>query len=130
MNEPVWIPRELVLALHEELLARFGGKAGVRDDGLLDSALGRPPQRFHSEAAGVFPLAAAYAHGIVRNHPFIDGNKRTGFMAAYVFLGANGWRLQASEEDAVIRTLALAAGEIGEADYAAWLEASCERRDL
>ena len=77
----------------------------------------------------MFPLAATYAHGIVRNHPFIDGNKRTGLMAAYVFLGANGLRLRASEEDAVIRTLALAAGGIGEADYAAWLEASCERRD-
>lgn len=125
MNEPAWLDRELLLAIQDELLARFGGLAGLRDDGLLDSALNRPLQAFHYGAPTLFELAAAYAHGIVKNHPFLDGNKRAGFMAAYTFLGANGYQLTAPEEEAVLQTLALAAGETGAADFAAWLERSC-----
>lgn len=125
MNEPIWLTREIILAIQEELLARFGGLAGIRDEGLLDSAMGRPLQRHHYEQPDLFDLAASYAHGLVKNHPFLDGNKRIGFMAAYTFLGVNGSFLQAPEEQAVLQTLALAAGEIDADAYAAWLRESC-----
>lgn len=128
MNEPVWLDRDVLLAIQEELLTRFGGLAGVRDSGLLDSALNRPLQAFQCGAPTVVELAAAYAHGIVKNHPFLDGNKRAGFMAAYTFLGINGMQLTAPEEEAVIRTLALAAAEEGPEGYAAWLVRSCVPR--
>ncbi len=127
MKEPLWLPKETVLAMHEELLARFGGMSGVRDEGLLDSALNRPEQHFHYTDTSLFELAANYSTGIVKNHPFLDGNKRTGFLAAYAFLGINGYELNAPEEEAVLQTLALAAGESNEADYAAWLERSSTR---
>lgn len=129
MKEPVWIPVEVILAIQEELLARFGGLSGLRDEGLLDSALNRPRQVFHYGSPTLFDLAAEYALGIVKNHPFLDGNKRAGFMAAYVFLGANGQDVNASEADAVVQTLALAlaAGEIDQAEYAVWLKASCKK---
>jgi len=122
MNEPVWITREDCLAYHESLLERFGGLSGIRDESLLDSALNRPKHLFAYGKPSIFQMAASYAHGIVKNHPFLDGNKRIGFMAAYIFLGANGWCLEALEEEAVLQTLALAAGEATEAEYAAWLE--------
>ena len=128
MNEPFWLTREIVLAIQGELLARFGGLNGLRDDGLLESALNRPLQLFHYSTPSLFELAASYAHGIVKNHPFLDGNKRAGFMAAYTFLGINGFRLEAPEADAVLQTLALAAGELDAAGYAAWLERSCVPR--
>ena len=128
MKEPIWLTREIILAIQEELLARFGGLAGIRDEGLLDSALGRPAQRHHYEKPDLFDLAASYAHGLVKNHPFLDGNKRIGFMAAYTFLGVNGEFLQALEEQAVLQTLALAAGEIDADCYAAWLRESCTPR--
>jgi death-on-curing protein len=122
MNEPTWISKEVLLAVHSELLNRFGGLSGTRDEGLLDSALNRPKHLFSYGRPTLFEMAAAYSHGIVKNHPFLDGNKRTGFMSAYIFLGVNGWSLQAPEEEAVLETLALAAGEISEEAYAAWLE--------
>ncbi|MGB8852462.1 MAG: type II toxin-antitoxin system death-on-curing family toxin [Pirellulales bacterium] len=122
MTEPVWVTEEDCLSFHDKLLARFGGAAGVRDQGLLASALARPLHRFAYEHASLFDLAATYAHGIVKNYPFIDGNKRTGFLAAAVFLEANGVRFHASEEDAVVKTLALAAGAIGVEEFAAWLK--------
>lgn len=124
MNEPVWLGEEIILAIQCKLLARFGGLEGVRDRGLLESALGRPSQLFHYESPDLFDLAATYAHGIVKNHPFLDGNKRAGFMAAYTFLRVNGFRLAAPEEQAVLQTLALAAGEIDADDYADWLRDS------
>lgn len=124
MNEPTWIDKEDCLGFHEQLLARFGGLAGVRDEGLLESALGRPLQAFHYENPTIFELAAVYAHGIVKNHPFIDGNKRSGLMAAALFLESNGWVFCPPEEEAVLQTLALAAGETGAADFAVWLERS------
>jgi len=124
-SEPAWLSREVVVAIQEELLNRFGGLGGIRDEGMLDSALHRPAQLFHYGEPSVFELAAAYAGGIVKNHPFLDGNKRAGFMAAYVFLAANHWDLDATEESAVERTLALAASAINEAEYAAWLKAGC-----
>jgi len=125
MKEPVWVPVEVVLAIQEELLARFGGLAGLRDEGLLDFALNRPQQVFHYGTPTLFELAAEYALGIVKNHPFLDGNKRAGFMAAYTFLGVNGYDLNAPEADAVMQTLALAAGEIDQKEYAVWLKATC-----
>jgi death-on-curing protein len=125
MREPFWLTREIVIAIQGELLARFGGLGGLRDEGLLESALARPVQLFPYGTPSTFQLAASYAHGIVKNHPFLDGNKRAGFVAAYTFLGINGFRLEAPEEDAVLQTLALAAGEQDADGYAAWLERSC-----
>ena len=121
MNEPNWLAREVLLAIQGELLNRFGGLAGIRDEGLMDSAINKPKNLFAYGQPTPFELAASYATGLVKNHPFLDGNKRIGFMAAYVFLGANGWSLEATEEEAVLETLALAAGESTESDYAAWL---------
>ena len=111
----------VVLAMHDEQIAEHGGSLGVRDAGLLASALARPQNQAAYGDPSVFDLAAAYAFGIIRNHPFVDGNKRTGFLAAYVFLSLNGWELTASEIEAVVTVLALATGDIGEADFAAWL---------
>ena len=121
MNEPNWLGREVLIAIQGELLNRFGGLTGIRDEGLLDSAINKPKNLFTYGKPTIFELAASYATGLVKNHPFLDGNKRIGFMAAYVFLGANGWSLEATEEEAVLETLALAAGESTEADYTAWL---------
>jgi len=128
MNEPCWITKEECLAFHHELIARFGGLGGIRDEGLLESALVRPQQLFHYQEPTLIELAAAYAEGIVKNHPFLDGNKRSGLMAAALFLETNGVVFQASEEEAVVHTLALAAGDIGANEYTAWLARSVEPR--
>ena len=121
MTEPFWVEREDCLAMHEKLLERFGGLKGIRDEGLLESALNKLRHLFSYGKPTVFEMAASYAVGIVKNHPLLDGNKRTGFVAAALFIEANGYLFQASEEEAVLETLALAAGETAEADYAAWL---------
>lgn len=128
MNEPQWLTEAVVLSIQNKLLARFGGLAGVRDSGLLESALNRPQNRFYYESPSLFELAADYAVGIVKNHPFLDGNKRAGFMAAYTFLGMNGYRLEATEETAVLFTLGLAAGEVSAEEYAHWLETHSVQR--
>ena len=125
MNEPAWIDVADVLSFHEVMLGRFGGLPGVRDAALLDSAVNRPRQLFAYGEPDPFALAAAVAEGIVRNHPFLDGNKRAGFMAAALFLEVNGWSFQVAEEDVVVRTLALAAGAIGAAEYARRLRGGC-----
>ena len=122
MNEPVWITREDCLAYHESLLERFGGLSGIREESLLDSALNRPKHLFAYGKPSNFQMAASYAHGIVKNHPFLDGNKRAGFIAAALFIETTGYRFQAPEEEAVLETLALAAGETSEEAYADWLE--------
>jgi death-on-curing protein len=119
--EPVWVARELVLVLHERLLAEHGGAPGVRDEGLLDSALARPRQIRAYGDPDLCALAAAYAYGLVRNHPFVDGNKRVAFMVAYVFLARNNRRLVAPEADATAMMVALAAGQTDETAFAAWL---------
>ena len=122
MTKPVWLLKPAVLAIHNRMIAEFGGSAGLRDEGLLDSALARPQHLHHYEdCSELSRLAAAYAAGIIRNHPFVDGNKRTGFMAAYVFLGRNGRTLTADEVSATVMTLRLAASEIDEDEYAVWL---------
>ena len=122
MKEPQWVLRETVLGLQEQLLAEFGGLNGLRDEGLLDSALNRPPQLFNYGKPSLFELAAPYAYGLIRNHPFLDGNKRIGFTTAIVFLEINGYEFSANEADAALQTLALAAREIDEVSYADWLK--------
>jgi death on curing protein len=124
MKEPVWVLRETVRALHERLLAEFGGASGVRDEGMLESALSRPANQFSYGSPSIPKLAAAYAFGLVRNHPFVDGNKRIGFTTAVLFLELNGYRFTASEVDATVKTLGLAAHDLDEAGYAAWLKTS------
>lgn len=125
MKEPVWIDAADCLAFHEEMLARFGGLGGMRDAGLLDSALNRPKHLFAYGTPDLFELAGAYALGVIKNHPFLDGNKRAGFMAAALFLEVNDMEFAAPEEEAVLHTLALAAGKLTEREYAAWLRISC-----
>ncbi len=127
MKEPVWIDASDVYSFQLEMLAAFGGLAGVRDEGLLQSALSRPLNLFAYGTPTLFELAAEYALGIVKNHPFLDGNKRAGFMAAALFLEANELRFSAPEEEVVLQTLALAAGEIDQSDCAVWLKASCHK---
>jgi len=125
VKKPVWLLKELILALHDQLLADFGGTAGIRDEGLLESALARSANLFAYGKPSLFDLATAYAFGIISNHPFIDGNKRTGFMAAYVFLCRNGYYLTASEPAATAATLSLATKEMTESEYAHWLSENC-----
>ena len=127
MKEPLWLTLDEVLAFHERLIAEFGGSAGVRDEGLLESALGKPKNLFAYSKPTMFELAASYAFGIVKNHPLIDGDKRTGFMAAYTFLGKHQWELGATEADATVQTLRLAANDCSQADYAAWLKRNCRK---
>ena len=122
MTGPAWLLKPAVVAVHNMLIVRFGGLAGLRDDGLLDSALARPINLHHYEDHTELPrLAASYAAGIIQNHPFVDGNKRTGFIAAYMFLALNGTTLQADEISATTMTLSLASSEIDETAYATWL---------
>lgn len=123
MSERVWLNRAVIIAIHEVQLAEHGGGAGVRDAGLLDSALGKPLQLNHygEPAPDTAALAASYGYGISRNHPFMDGNKRTGYVAAELFLRLNGWRLNADDASCVLTMLAVAAGDITEEAFAAWL---------
>ena len=127
MKKPVWLDRNDCVAIHEMMLAQHGGLAGVRDEGLLASALAKPQNLFAYASPSLPELAASYAAGIIRNHPFIDGNKRTGFMLAATFLELNGQVFVATEESVVEKTLALASGELKEAGYAAWLKANVRK---
>ncbi len=117
-----WLLEGVVIAMHGEQIAQHGGSLGIRDAGLLSSALARPQGQAVYGEPSVFDLAAAYAFGIIRNHPFVDGDKRTGFLAAYVFLDLNGWELMATEAEAVAAVLALASSEMDEAGFADWLK--------
>jgi death on curing protein len=117
-----WLREDVVVAMHSEQIAEHGGSPGIRDAGLLSSALARPQHRAAYGESTVFDLAAAYAFGIVSNHPFVDGNKRTGLLAAYVFLDLNGWELTASETEAVTAVMALAVNEIDETGFSNWLK--------
>lgn len=125
MSEWVWLNRAVVIAIHEVQLAEHGGGAGVRDAGLLDSALGKLQQLNHygEPPPDAAALAASYGYGISRSHPFIDGNKRTAYVAAELFLRLNGWRLNADDASCVLTMLAVAAGDITEEAFAAWLRA-------
>ncbi len=115
-----WVSREAVLALHDEALADHGGMTGVRDEGMLESALMRPVRKADYGDPDAADLAAAYAFGIVHNHPFVDGNKRTGLLTSELFLALNGFQLGASNGECVLTFLALAAGEIEEDALAEW----------
>lgn len=116
-----WIEKAVVLAIHEEQLEEHGGGTGLRDEGLLDSALARPENLAAYGEPDVAELAASYAFGIAKNHPFVDGNKRTAAILARLFLVLNGHDVEVSEGEVVITFLALAAGEIGEEELAGWL---------
>ena len=122
MSEPVWVSRRVLELLHHESLAEHGGAAGLRDSGLLDSALARAQNIYaYENVDDPFRLAAAYAFGIAKNHPFVDGNKRAAFIAAGLFLLMNGVRLKADKAEAVLVVLDLAAGELTELQFAEWL---------
>jgi len=125
MSEPIWLLRSVVEAVHDMQIVEHGGASGIRDAGSLDSALARPATIHAYGETDLFRLAAAYAFGIVRNHPFVDGNKRTAFLAAYVFLRVNGHVLVADEVSAAMMMLSLAAGDLGEQEFARWLAANC-----
>ena len=124
--DPVWLSEALVFALHDRLLAEHGGSEGLRDASLLESALARPRQLLAYGDPDIFDLAAGYSTGIIRNHPFVDGNKRTGFMTAYTFLRRNGYRIVAREVEVVQFVSKLAASDIDETAFARWLRENCE----
>ncbi|NNE57107.1 MAG: type II toxin-antitoxin system death-on-curing family toxin [Hellea sp.] len=123
MTEPIWVRDEIVLAVHNRQLAEHGGGTGVRDKGLLASALDRPKNLYHyeGEETGIDRIAAAYAFGIARNHPFVDGNKRTAFVVCLLFLHLNGYSVTASQAEKYQAFLKLAAGSISEAELSGWL---------
>jgi len=117
----VWLSRDLILAIHDEQLAEHGGSTGLRDPGLLESALARPLNRAGYGEPDIAELAAVYALAIARNHPFIDGNKRTAFVALELFLRLNGCLFTAADAEAVVMTLAMAAGELDDIEFTAWV---------
>ena len=120
----VWLLKEVVEAIHDEQIAWHGGLDGIRDHGLLESTLARPRNLAAYGEPDLAALAASLGHGIVRNHPFLDGNKRTAFVAVEVFLLLNGLTLAADDADCVLTMETLAAGALGEADFAAWIRAN------
>jgi death on curing protein len=120
----VRLSRELILAIHDEQLFEHGGAPGIRDEGLLESALSRPLNRSSCGAPDIAKLAAVYAIGIVLNHPFVDGNKRTGFAALFTFLGLNGATFEPPEVDATMATLRLAANELKDDEFIDWVRAN------
>ena len=121
MDEPLWLTRDIIVAIHDEQLAIHGGASGLREDGMLSSALDRPRNKWIYEHAELPELAAAYAFGVARNHPFVDGNKRTSLLALYTFLGINGIEFIVPEAEAAAIILALAAGEVSEESLARWV---------
>ncbi len=123
MREPIWLSETLVLAIHERQLAEHGGSSGVRDSGMLESALARPQHKlaYGGDEVDVPALAAAYAYGIARNHPVVDGNKRTSAVACETFLDLNGYTLTARDADLYPVFLALAGGEMDEDSFTNWL---------
>ncbi len=127
MNEPVWVLDAAVLIAHEISLANFGGADGIRDVGLLESALAKPHNLFAYGRPTLFEMAASYSFGIIRNHPFVDGNKRTGFLVGVTFLELNGWRLSATETEATEAIISVAAGTLSEQELAAWYQQHCVR---
>lgn len=122
LDEPEWLTTEMVIAIHDEQLAIYGGPSGLRDAGMLESALNRPRNKWVYEKVELAELAAAYGYGIARNHPFVDGNKRTSLLAIYTFLGINGVDFVVPEADAASIILALAAGEVSEEGLTRWIK--------
>ena len=127
-KEPVWLNRVAIDAIHNEQVREHGGLPGLRDENALESALARPKQKWHyHNDADVATLAAAYGFGLAKNHPYRDGNKRIGFLALATFLGLNGYELQATDADVVTEIVALAAGEVSEAQLAEWVRGHSAR---
>jgi death-on-curing protein len=120
-QEPTWLSKPAILAIHGMLLAEHGGATGLRDEGLLESAMAGPRNQFLYGESDLFQIGAAYAFALTRNHPFVDGNKRTAFAAAGIFLELNGFELRASEPDAVHAVLALSKGDIDSEGFGNWL---------
>lgn len=127
MKSWIWVDLREILSMHADQIAEHGGLHGVRDQGLLESALSRPKNLLAYGDPGPFELAAAYAFGIARNHPFVDGNKRSAFLASASFLAWNGWELTAAETDVVIVFQDLAAGNLNEPELAVWFERHSKR---
>jgi death on curing protein len=124
----VWVLESVVLAIHEEQLAEHGGGVGLRDEGLLASALARPQNQLaYGDAPDAAALAAAYGFGLARNHPFMDGNKRTAFVVLELFLNLNGWELSADDTDCIATVMALASGSLKEDELAAWVRERISR---
>lgn len=124
MNEPLWLKREWVDALHFRQLQRFGGRYGVRDEGAVESAIDRPRRQWQSAAGkDIASLAAAYGYGLTFDHGYTDGNKRVGFVAMAVFLELNGWCVEALEQEVIQVMFALATGDLSESELASWLRA-------
>jgi death-on-curing protein len=128
LSEWIWIQRSVVLAAHDEQLVEHGGASGIRDMGLLESALARAPNLAAYGDPDAAALAAAYGFGIARNHPFVDGNKRAALIATELFLALNGLELEAGDAECVLTILALAAGELDEAEFAGWLRQHSVKR--
>ena len=128
MTRWIWLDPAVVIAIHEAQIAEHGGSAGTRDAGLLESALARPRNLVAHGAPEHADLAAAYGYGIARNHPFVDGNKRSAFVAVELFLALNGYQLGADDSDCIMTMLAVAAGEIDESRFAAWIRERVQRR--
>jgi len=124
-SEPKWLSRVVVDAIHSEQIREHGGLPGIRDENALESALDRPKQKWHYETVELALLAAAYGFGLVRNHPYRDGNKRIGFLALVTFLGINGHDLEASDEEVVTAIFALADGRVSEKALADWIRQHC-----
>jgi death-on-curing protein len=122
MKEPVWVSKSVALALQDELIAEHGGQPGLRDEGLLESALARPQQLFSYEDPDLFSLAATYVSALVRNHPFLDGNKRIAFVTGVIFLERNGTSFDPSEAEAVQVMIDLAPRKLTEEEFAIWLK--------
>lgn len=123
-----WVNREVLLLLHDESLAEHGGAPGVRDAGLLDSALARPVNLAMYAQPNIAELAASYAVGLAKNHAFVDGNKRAAFLAVGLFLGINGYRLRATQAEATLAVMGVAAGEVDEAGFAQWIREHIQPR--
>ena len=122
--EPRWLKMNQIIAAHGMLIEEYGGDPGIRDRGLLESAINRPRDKYHYAEASIFEMAAAYAYGLCNNHGFVDGNKRIGATAAAMFLALNGYRLRADQTELVVMMEGLASGEIGEDVLAGWIEES------
>jgi death-on-curing protein len=128
-QEPAWLSRLVIDAIHLDQIREHGGLRGIRDDNLLESALARPRQKWHyQQRLDVPQLAAAYAFGLVQNRPYRDGNKRIGFLAMVTFLGVTGYAFSATDADVVVEFLALADGKVSEDDLTLWIRARCTRR--
>lgn len=127
MSEPNWVTREECLTAHSMLISMFGGAVGLRDESALDTSLNRPLQHYsyNETTPSIVELATVYCSGIVKSHPFLDGNKRTGFLTAALFLETNGYQVTASEEEAAVQIIALADSRLSDAELTAWLEMNC-----